>query len=102
MLFDIVRLGNLFNFKKFLIVSLLKLSFCKRHHDIKGHETCIYTSFFKGDRSRRRHLTDKFDDRLGYSNTILVRGGGNLNNPIFKSSNARALPGGWGDVEVSS
>ena len=27
-------------------------------------------------------------------NTILARGGGNLNNPIFKSSNARGLPGG--------
>ena len=27
-------------------------------------------------------------------NTILARGGGNLNDPIFKSSNARGLPGG--------
>ena len=26
-------------------------------------------------------------------NTILARGGGNLNDPIFKSSNARGLPG---------
>ena len=29
-------------------------------------------------------------------NTILARGGGNLNDPIFKSSNARAFPGGGG------
>ena len=28
----------------------------------------------------------------GYLNTILARGSGNLNDPIFKSSNARALP----------
>ena len=37
-------------------------------------------------------------------NTILAQGGGNLNDPIFKSSNAQGLPrgGGGGDVEVSS
>ena len=48
-------------------------------------------------------MTDKSDDRVGHLNTILARGGANLNDPIFKSSNARALPGkGGGDVEVSS
>ena len=31
--------------------------------------------------------------RVGHLNTILARGGGNLNDPIFKSSNARTLPG---------
>ena len=47
--------------------------------------------------------TDKFEDWVGHLNTILSRGGGNLNDPIFKSSNARALPvRGAGDVEVSS
>ena len=101
MLIDIVRLGNLFNFKRFLIVSKLELSFCKRHHHIEGHETRIYTSFIQDHRSPRRHLTDKFDDWAGHLNTILVRGGGNLNNPIIKSSNARAFPGRE-DVEVSS
>ena len=45
--------------------------------------------------------TDESDDRVGYLNTILARRGGNLNDPIFKISNARGLPGG-GDVEVSS
>ena len=35
------------------------------------------------------------DNKVGNLNTILVRGGGNLNDPIFKSSNARGLPG-WG------
>ena len=34
------------------------------------------------------------DDRVGHLNTILARGGGNLNDPIFKSSNAR---GGGGE-----
>ena len=38
-------------------------------------------------------MTDKSDDRVGHLNTILAQGGGNLNDPIFKSSSARALPG---------
>ena len=46
------------------------------------------------------HLTDKFDDKVGHLNTILARGGGNLNDPIFKSSNARGLPGGGGGAGV--
>ena len=41
-------------------------------------------------------MTDKSDDNVGHLNTILARGGGNLNDPIFKSSNARDLPGGGG------
>ena len=46
---------------------------------------------------------DKSEGRVGHLNTILARGGENLNDPIFKSSNARGLPGGGGggDVEVS-
>ena len=40
--------------------------------------------------------TDKSDDRVGHLNTILARGGGNLNNPIYKSSNARSLSRGGG------
>ena len=35
---------------------------------------------------------------LGHVNTFLARGGGNLNDPIFKSSKAR----GGEDVEVSN
>ena len=51
-------------------------------------------------------MTEKSDNRVGHLNTILARGGGNLNDPIFKSSNARAFPSGGGegrgeDVEVS-
>ena len=42
---------------------------------------------------RRADFTDKSDDRVGHLNTILARGGGNFNKPIFKSSNARGLPG---------
>ena len=41
-------------------------------------------------------MTDKSDDKVGHLNTILAIGGGNLNDPIFKSSNARGLPGGGG------
>ena len=42
------------------------------------------------------YLTDKSDDRVGHLNTILGAGGGSLNDPISKSSNARGLPGGGG------
>ena len=41
-------------------------------------------------------MTNKSDDRVGHLFTILARAGGNLNDPIFKSSNARSLPGGEG------
>ena len=39
-------------------------------------------------------MSDKADDSVGHLTNTLARGGGNLNDPIFKSSNARALPGG--------
>ena len=41
-------------------------------------------------------MIEKSDDKVGHLNTILAIGGGNLNDPIFKSSNARDLPGGGG------
>ena len=50
-------------------------------------------------------MTDKSDDRVGHLNTILALGGRNLNHPIFKSSNAGALPGrgeGKGHKRVSN
>ena len=55
--------------------------------------------FIKDDRSRRWRLTDKFDDWVGHLNTILAPGGGNFNDPIFKSLNAQALPGGEGKLK---
>ena len=45
-------------------------------------------------------MTDKSDDRVGHFNTILSRGGGDLNDSIFKSSNARGLPWGGGGGEL--
>ena len=60
----------------------------------------MYTNFVTDDRNRRRLFfrrsicKTKSDDRVGHLNTILTRGGGNLNDPMFKSSNARGLPGG--------
>ena len=44
------------------------------------------------------HLTDKSNNRVGHLNTTLDRAAGNLNDQIFKSSNAQTLPGA--DVEV--
>ena len=41
-------------------------------------------------------MTDQSDDRVGELNTILARGGGNLNDTIFKSSNAWEREGGGG------
>ena len=46
-------------------------------------------------------MTYKSDDRVGHLNTILAQWDGNLNDPIFKSSNG-GWGGGGGDVEVSS
>ena len=43
-------------------------------------------------------MTVKSSARVGYLNAILAQGGGNLNNSIFKSSNARGLPGGGGGM----
>ena len=43
-------------------------------------------------------MTDKSDDKVGHLKTILARGGGNLNDPIFKSANARGFPGGGGGM----
>ena len=42
-------------------------------------------------------MADKSNDKVGHLNNILAQGGGNLNDPIFKSSNAWGLPGegGW-------
>ena len=41
---------------------------------------------------KKGHLTDKSDDRVGHLNTTFARAGGDLNDPIFKSSNAQGLP----------
>ena len=43
-------------------------------------------------------MTDKSDDKVRAFEHHLARGGGNLNDPIFKSSNARSLPGGGGGM----
>ena len=37
-------------------------------------------------------MTDKSEERVGYLNTTLARGGGNLSASNFKSSSARGLP----------
>ena len=41
-------------------------------------------------------LTEKCNNSVGHLNIILVRGGRNLNDTIFRSSNAQVLPGGVG------
>ena len=46
------------------------------------------------------YLTDKSDDSVEHLNTILAQRGGNLNGPIFESSNIRALPNGGGEGKV--
>ena len=38
-------------------------------------------------------MTDKSNNRVGHLTKILTRQGGNLNDPIFESSNAWAFPG---------
>ena len=41
-------------------------------------------------------MTDKSDDKVGHLNTILARGGGNLNYPIFKNSECPGFARGGG------
>ena len=84
-------LNHIHSFNSFFIVSILKLCFCKQHHHISGQETCVVVVKTQA----------KSDRRVGHLNIILARGGGQLNNIIFKSSNVRIRPGGGG-VEVSS
>ena len=49
-------------------------------------------------------MTDKSDNRVGHLNTILARGGGNLNDPKVQMPRLWLAVGGGGvgrDVEVS-
>ena len=51
---------------------------------------------------QEEHLTYKSDDRVENLSTILVRGGGNFNDPILKSKSLNAREGRGRDVDVSS
>ena len=69
-----------------------------RDEEFKGRDIAFVSDWLTKKVFTRAFLkTGRADDDcslVGYFNTILARGGGNLNDPIFKSSNARALPGG--------
>ena len=67
MLIDIVQLGNLFYFKQFVIVSIIKFCFCKWRYHVKGHETCV-GMFIHNLHKRRQEPTtapDRQIQRLG-------------------------------------
>ena len=64
----------------------------------QGH---VYKSFIKDGRSRRRHLTDKFDDWVGHLNTILVRGGQEFERSNLQRFKCPGFAGGGGG-QVSS
>ena len=91
MLIDIVQIGSLFNFKLFLIVSIIKFCFCKRHYHVKGNETCV--AIFKHNFHTREQEPTTAPDRQIRRLGLAFE---HSNDPIFKSSNARALPGGGG------
>ena len=61
--------------------------------EFKGRDIAFVSNWLTKKVFKSLEQTDKSDVRVGHLNTILVRGGGNLNNPIFKSSNASGLPG---------
>ena len=61
---------------------------------VKGRDIAFVRDWLTKKVFKRWGQTVKSDDRVGHLKTILVRGGGNLNDPIFKSSNARGLSGG--------
>ena len=88
-------LGHLFSFKSYLILSILTLCFCKQHHHLKGNETCFGMFTHKLHWRRQEPTTESDDDWVGHLNPNLALGGGNLNNPIFKSSNVRGGGGAW-------
>ena len=61
--------------------------------EFKGREIAFVSDWLTKKVFKSWRLTDKWADGVGHLDTILTRGGGNWNNPIFKSSNARGLPG---------
>ena len=64
LLIDIVQLGNLFHFKYFLLVSVIKFCFCKWHYHVKGQETCVGL-FIHKLHQRRYELTTAPDRQIG-------------------------------------
>ena len=74
--------------------------------EFKGRDVAFVSDWLTKNVFKRSLLkTPGADDHcslVGHLNTILARGGGNLNDPIFKSSNAWALPRKGGNVEVLS
>ena len=86
MLIDIVRLGNLF--KNGII--MLRVT----RHVL----ACLYTSFISDQRSRRRHLTDKFNNGVGHLNTVFGLRGREFERSHLQKLKCRALPGGGGGM----
>ena len=71
--------------------------------EFKGRDTAFVSDWVTRKVFKSWGQTDISYDRVGHLNTVLARGGGNLNDAIFKISNALGLLGvGVGDVEVSS
>ena len=66
--------------------------------EFKGKDIAIVSYWLTKKVFKSCGQTDKPDYRVGHLNTILAREAGNLNDPIFKSSNARGLPGEGGGV----
>ena len=64
--------------------------------EFKGRDKAFLSDWLTKKDAKSWGQTDKSDVRVEHLNTILARGGENLNDPIFKSSNARALPGAGG------
>ena len=70
--------------------------------EFKGRDTAFVSEWLSKEVFKSWGQIEKADKSVGHFNTILARGGGNLNDPIFKSLNARGLPGrgggggGWG------
>ena len=62
--------------------------------EFKGRDIAFVSDWLTKKVFKSWGQTDKSNDRVGHLNTILARGGGNLNKPIFKSSNAGGGGGG--------
>ena len=68
----------------------------KTREEFKGRDIAFVSYWLAKKDFKSWGPTDKSDDRVGHLNTILAGGGGNLNDPVVKSSNTRGLPRGRG------
>ena len=59
--------------------------------EFKGRDTAFVSDWLSKKVFKSWGQIEKADKSVGHFNTILARGGGNLNDPIFKTGHLAAL-----------